>query len=221
MDKEMILKKHLAIWDKLTQEERKMIIDGSVINKFEKSTMVYKNESNCKGIMIILSGQLRVYLMSDEGREVTLYRINKNEMCILSASCLMDSIIFDVYIDAVDNTEVLLIPSALLHKIIAKNIYFELYLQKKANERFSDVMWTIQQILFTKIDKRIAIFLWDEMIKANSNVLQYTQEEIAKYIGSAREVVSRILKYFIEDGIVKVARGKIEIIDKNKLKKLI
>ncbi|HIT44091.1 TPA: Crp/Fnr family transcriptional regulator, partial [Candidatus Avacholeplasma faecigallinarum] len=73
MDKEMILKSHLAIWDKLTQEERKMIIDGSVINKFEKSTMVYKNESNCKGIMIILSGQLRVYLMSDEGREVTLY----------------------------------------------------------------------------------------------------------------------------------------------------
>lgn len=93
-----------------------------------------------------------------------------------------------------------------------------LYLQKQANERFSDVIWTMQQILFMGVDQRIAIFLWDEIAKIKQTTLTYTHDEVARLIGSAREVVTRILKYFVQEGVLRLSRGKIEVIDKDKLK---
>lgn len=164
------------------------------------------------------SGQIRVYIISEEGRIVTLYRLHAGEVCVLSASCLLDSIVFDVVIEAAEDTDVTLIPATVLHQLAQKNPYVELFLAKTANERFSDVMWTMQQILFMGADKRVAIFLWDEISKTGKATITYTHDEVARYIGSAREVVTRILKYFAEDGVVKLSRGKIEILDKDKLK---
>ena len=92
---------------------------------------------------------------------------------------------------------------------------------KKATERFSEVMWVMQQILFFKADRRVAIFLIDEMNKTKSAMLNITHDKIARYIGSAREVVSRILKYFEREKIVKIHRGGLEVIDKTALLKLI
>lgn len=90
-----------------------------------------------------------------------------------------------------------------------------------ATTRFSDVMWAMQQILFMGVDKRLAIFLWDETAKTGSNSIKMTHEQIARYMGSAREVVSRMLKYFAGEGIVALSRGEIRVMDKEKLSKLI
>jgi CRP/FNR family transcriptional regulator len=102
-----------------------------------------------------------------------------------------------------------------------KNIYVENYMYKKAADRFSDVMWAMEQILFKSFDARLAIFLYDEMVNTKSNVIKLTHEQIAKYIGSAREVVSRMLKSFEKHDVLKLSRGTIEIIDKDKLRSLI
>lgn len=205
-------------WNKLLENEKEILEKGCLKEAFEKGTLLNRTNENCKGAMILQTGQIRVYIISDEGREVTLYRLRKGDVCVLSASCLLDSIAFEVLIEAVEPTEVLLLPSAILHQVMKTSLHVELYLQKQANERFSDVMWTMQQILFLRADKRIAIFLWDELTKTGDTTLTYTHDEIARYIGSAREVVTRMLKYFASEGVVSLSRGKVEITNKEKLK---
>lgn len=168
--------------------------------------------------MILLSGQLRTYIVSEEGREVTLYRLRAGENCVLSAACLLDAITFEVIIQAAEDSDMLVIPTNILNKIIERNPVVELFLTRTANERFTDVMWTMQQILFMGADKRVAHFLWEEIKKSDTKILSYTHDEIARYIGSAREVVTRILKYFADEGVVALKRGKVEITDFEKLK---
>ena len=117
---------------------------------------MYRSKDNCKGLMTVQSGQLRTYIVSEEGREVTLFRVHDQDVCVLSASCLMDSIDFDVVIEAVEQTEVIVIPSVDLNHIMKSNPYVELYMYKAASEKFTEVMWTMQKILFQKMDQRIA-----------------------------------------------------------------
>lgn len=171
--------------------------------------------------MTVLSGQLRTYILSDEGREVTLFRVQREEVCVLSASCLLDSITFDVFIEATEDAEVMIIPSVVLNQVMAKNPYVELYLYKTATEKFSDVMWTMQQILFLKTDQRVAQFLWDEMIQKNSTTLSITHDEVARYIGSAREVVTKVMKYLSRENVVELKRGTVTIISKEKLQQFL
>ena len=179
---------------------------------------MHRTEDSCKGLMTVLSGVLRTYILSEEGREVTLFRVQSEEVCVLSASCLLDTITFDVLIEATEDTEVLVLPSAVLKQLTDKNPYVELYLYKAATEKFSDVMWSMQQILFLKIDQRVAQFLWDEMVQKNSMTLSITHDEIAKLIGSAREVVTKVLKYMVKENALELKRGTIIVLDKEKLR---
>ena len=137
---------------------------------------------------------------------------------MLSASCLIDSIAFDVIIEATEDTEVLVVQTCAFFQVMGQNPDVELYLYKTATEHFSDVMWTMQQILFMRIDQRIAQLLWDEMVHKNTSLLQLTHDEIAKYIGSAREVVTKVMKYLAQENVVALSRGKVEIINKERLK---
>lgn len=170
------------------------------------------------GVMLLLKGQIRAYILSEDGREVTLYRLFAWDLCVLSASCVLDAVAFDVQIEAVEDSRVILIPVSYYKTLMEKNAQVELYTYKISTERFSDVMWTLQQILFMRADQRLAVFLWDEISKSKTDTVTYTHDQIARYIGSAREVVSRVLKYFQQEGIVALSRGKIRILDKKKLR---
>ena len=138
---------------------------------------------------------------------------------MLSASCLLDAIAFDLMIDAVEDSRALVIPTPVLRPVMEENPYVGLYMYRSATERFSDVMWTMQQILFMGIDQRVASFLWDEMLRQGPEITM-THEEIARLIGSAREVVSKVLKYLSEEGIVELGRGKVRILAKEKLRNI-
>lgn len=158
--------------------------------------------------------------MSDEGKDITLYRLYKGDMCMLSASCVLSSITFDVLIDAEEDSECYVINGPAFMKISNDNPKVKIFSLETAVSRFSDVMWVMQQILFMSMDKRLAIFLLDESSRIGSDFIALTHEQIAKYIGSAREVVSRMLKYFVNEGIVKSSRKGITIIDKQRLRAL-
>ena len=212
------MKTKFPFWDKLSADEADIITKNSRLELFKKGEIINRSAEECKGLMRLNTGQIRVYFLSEDGREVTLFRLLEDDICALSASCLIDSIAFDVVIEAVEETEVLLIPSQVLHQVMEKNPYVELFLSKTANERFSDAMLTMQQMLFMGADQRVAAFLWDEFVKTKSTTICYTHDEIARLIGSAREVVSRILNVFKKEGIVVLSRGKVEIINKEKLK---
>ena len=209
--------KIFSFWKDLTSKQQELITQSANTEIFPAGKLIHRSDGTCRGIMAVLSGSLRVYCVSEEGREVTLYRVENGEICILSASCLMDSIVFDVLIEAVEDTKVCMIPSASLHKVEQENPLVELFVYKNATEKFSEVLWTIQQLLFMKIDQRIATFLHDESLRQKSTVLSIKHEDIAKEIGSVREVVSKTLKYLEEEGVVRLGRGKIEILDKGRL----
>ena len=211
----------LSFWDHLTDSEKQLLCEHTVSAHYKKGASVHSGNANCIGILLIKSGQLRTYMLSEDGRDSTLYRLFGGDVCILSASCILDAITFDVYIDAEEDTDVLVINSSVFHQMAEKNIYMKCFGYELATTRFSDVMWAMQQILFMGADKRLAIFLWDEISKSGSTEIQMTHEQIARYIGSAREVVTRMLKYFASDGIVELARGGVRVLDRKKLQSLL
>ena len=206
-------------WGRLSGGEKQRILRSAAEARYEKGAMIQRSDLECQGAILVLSGVLRVYIVSDEGREVTLFRIHAGETCVLSASCLLDSIQFDILIEAAETARTIVIPANVLRPIMDSNPYVGLYLYKQTAERFSDVMWMLQQILFLGADRRVAIFLWDEMARRDQPVLHMTHDEIARNIGSAREVVSKVLKYLSEEGAVALKRGRVEIRDKEKLRK--
>lgn len=213
-----ILKEGFSFWEHLTSDEQELLISSSTFVSYPKGMPIHRSDERCAGLLLVRSGQLRVYIISEDGREVTLYRLFQGDTCVLAASCVLNEVAFDVLIDTVEDTEAVLIPIRVFHQLMEKNVYVELYSYKLATERFSDVMWSVQQILFMGVDRRLAIFLWDEMVKNGKDTISYTHDQMARYIGSAREVVSRMLKYFSQEGIISQSRGSIRILDREKLK---
>ncbi len=216
-----ILKASIPFWESLTDSQEELLVSEASLVSYGKNQIVHSSESECAGMLFVLSGSLRVYLSSEEGREITLYRIHTGETCILGASCVLRSITFDVFIDAVEDTQVIQVPSGVINTLMNKNIYIECYAYKMAAERFSDIMWAVQQILFMSFDKRLAIFLLDEASASHSDTIHMTHEQIAKLMGSAREVVTRMLKYFSGEGYVELSRGTVTLTDKSALKKML
>ncbi|MFY9198286.1 MAG: Crp/Fnr family transcriptional regulator [Acutalibacteraceae bacterium] len=215
-----IFSTHFPFWEHLSEEEQKTLCLNTLNSSFKKGEHIHSGDTDCNGVMTLKSGHLRVFLLSDEGREITLYRMYPGDMCTLSAACVLNNIEFDVFIDAEEDSELLIINSKYFDTLLNENIYVENFTYKLLTKRFSDVMWSMQQILFTSFDKRLARFLIDESENVNNDKIKITHEQIAKYMGSAREVVSRMLKYFENEGFVKLYRGGIQILDKQALEDL-
>ena len=217
----LFVRERLDFYTKLDPADR-AALDRSVAKlRFKKGESLRSKDSECLGVLLVHAGELRVFIRSDDGREVTLYRIGPGEVCVLSASCLLNSITFDVAIEAKEETEVFRLGMGAFGEIVKRNVWAENFSYKNAVERFSDVMWAIEQVLFMRFDKRLAIFLLDESASREGGTIKATHDEIAKYVGSAREVVSRMLKSFEEQGLVSLARGETKVIDRAGLKRLL
>ena len=216
-DELQVIREQLPFWEKLDSQGRQLLSDNIFRKTFAKGESVYSPEAECLGVLLIIKGELRVFILSEDGREVTLYRMAGGDTCVLSASCILKSITFDVYVEAEQETEVLIINIAAFGRIARDNVYVENFALHNTVERFSEVMWAMEQILFLSIDRRLAGFLLDEARKLDTKTLALTHEQIARYIGSAREVVSRMLKSFQEEGLVEQSRGRIRIKDKKGL----
>ncbi len=215
-----ILSEHFSAWGHMSAGEQQQMLANTSLIRYSKGMNVYNGGNDCVGFVIVISGMLRVYMLSEEGKEITLYRLSHGDMCILSASCVLASITFDVHIDVEEDSQVLMVSSSYFSSLTKNNVYVECFAYRLATDRFSDVMWAMQQILFMSMDKRLAIFLWDELAKTDEDIIRLTHEQAARYIGSAREVVTRMLKYFAGEGIVELSRGGIKIINKEKLRRL-
>lgn len=219
-DREYV-EKALTFWNKISEEEKNEILKNTVTASYKLGEQVHSAEQECIGVLLIKKGELRTYILSEEGKEITLFRQTEGDVCILTASCVLSSINFDVHVDAEKESEVLVINAPTFSRLCRENVYVENFSLRLATERFSDVMWAMEQILFMSFDRRLAIFLLDETTKTGTDTLTLTHEQIAKYMGSAREVVSRMLKYFAKEGIVELSRGCIKILDRKKLKELV
>ncbi len=217
---EPVYKDIFPFWTNLTEDDKNYICNNSIALTYTKGTNIH-NGNECSGVILVRSGSLRVYIMSDEGKDITLYRLHEGDLCMLSASCVLQAVTFDVFVDAEENSECYILSGPAFANISENNPDIKIFALETAVSRFSDVMWVMQQILFMSMDKRLAIFLLDEASRLDSDFIELTHEQIARYIGSAREVVSRMLKYFSNENIVEVSRKGVKIIDKSALKKLV
>lgn len=210
---------YFPFWDSLNQQDKAFLCQHSSRVTYQKGENIHDG-NECTGVILVKHGNLRLYILSEEGKEITLYRLYAGDICMLSASCVLQSITFDVFVDAEESSECFLISGAAFSAVSERNPLVKIFALETAVSRFSDVMWVMQQILFLSFDKRLAIFLMDEISKTGSNTVKLTQGQIAKYMGSAREVVSRMLKYFSNEGITEVSRGGIKVLDKQRLRDL-
>lgn len=210
----------LPFWKLLTDSEKELVRQNAVIRLYKKGTPVYSSERECLGMLFVMQGEMRAYLLSEEGREVTLFRIYPNDLCVLSASCVISQISFDTQMSAQKDTEALIIPPNIVLFLKEKNLSVRCFLYELATKRFSDVMWAMQQILFKRLDQRLALFLMQESQRLGTDTIHMTHEQIAQQISSAREAVARMLKQFSEDGLVELKRGAIRLLDQRSLKAL-
>ena len=216
-----LFRKTFPFWDIMSERDKETFIRSSYQVKFKAGTNIHDG-NECTGVILIKSGSLRLYLLSEEGKEITLYRLFPGDMCILSASCVLNSITFDVFVDSEENSECVVVGGCAYEDLSRRMPEAKIFALESAAQSFSDIMWVMQQILFMSMDKRLAIFLLDESSKSGSDTIKLTHEQIAKYIGSAREVVSRMLKYFSSEGLILASRSEgIKILDKKRLRALV
>lgn len=213
----VLLTELLPFWNKLKESEKNQIFDHTILNTYKDGQNIHGGYEDCTGVIAVKSGRIRVYLLSEEGKEVTLFRLLDHDVCVLSASCIMRNISFDIYVDAEGPTELYVVNSAVYDKIAKENPTVGNFMTELISMRFSEAMWVMEQILFMKLDKRLAMFLLEQANLENSDTITLTHEQIAGHLGSAREVISRMLKYFSGEGILNVSRKGIKILDRKKL----
>ena len=210
-----------SIWEQLNSSQKERIMNGLITKHVKKGTIIHNGSIDCTGLFLIKSGQLRTYILSEEGREITIYRLFDRDMCLFSASCIMHSIQFEVVIEAEKDTDLWIIPSEIYKKIMDESVALANYTNEVMASRFSDVMWLMEQVMWKSIDKRLAMFLLEESSIEETSELKITHEIIANHIGTHREVITRMLRYFQSEGLVKLSRGTVTIVDNTKLQKLI
>lgn len=211
---------YFPVWDKLTKDQQQKIENAAYYREAPSGMVLHSGETNCLGIVLIQKGQLRAYSISSEGREVTLYRLFERDVCIFTASCAMPNIMFDMVIEAEKDSELMIIPPDVYQSVLAESAPLANYHNEVISSRFSDVMWMMEQIMWKSFDKRLATFLLEESALDGTAHLKITHEKIANHMGTAREVVTRMLKYFQNEGMVKLTRGAVELTDIKKLREL-
>ena len=216
---EMELRQYFPIFDKLTPQEQEKLQQMALFRTVPQGTLLHDGSKDCMGLLVIQSGQLRAYINSDEGREITLYRLFERDVCLFSASCVMNSVQFELFIRAEKETSFWVIPPYYYKALVESSAVMANYANQLMATRFTDVMWLMEQIMWKSFDKRLAGFLLEES-SLEGPVLKITHETIANHLGTAREVVTRMLKYFQTEGMVKLTRGTIELVDEKKLEKL-
>lgn len=211
---------YFPVWNKLTGRQQENIKSNLLYRSVEKGTVLHNGSMDCTGLFLIKSGQLRAYILSDEGREVTIYRLFDRDICLFSASCMMNSLQFDITIEAEKDSDIWVIPVEIYKSIMEESAAVANFTNEVMASRFSEVMWLIEQIMWKSLDKRVAGFLLEEAVLEQTASLRITHETVANHLGTHREVITRMLRYFQNEGMVKLSRGTIEITDEYKLRKI-
>ena len=216
----MTLANYFPIWSKLTAEQQQRIESASEYVKFKSGTVIHNGSMDCLGLLVIRTGQLRAYILSEEGREITITRLFEMDICLFSASCVMPNMQFEIIIEAEKDTELWVVPACLYKDLMDESLPVAVYSNGLITNHFSELMWLVEQIMWKSFDKRLAKFLLEESALEDTLSLKITHEKIANHMGSAREVVTRMLRYFQNEGLVRLTRGTVELTDVRGLESL-
>ena len=195
----------------LSEEERKLLDASLREHGFVQGAQVHGGE--CTGLLLVKEGRLRAYTMSEEGREITLYRLERGDVCLLSASCVLKGLQVDLFISAETDARIFLLPAEVYRRLAERSAAVSSFANELMARRFSEVMWVLSEVLNKKFDARLAALLVEEAGYAGGAEVRLTHEQLAGHLGTVREAVSRMLKYFEREGYVSLFRGGVRIRD--------
>lgn len=216
----MELESFFPVWDKLTEEQKRRLESASSLRRLPAGELVHSAQTDCVGLLALRSGRLRAFMLSESGREITLYRLFERDICLFSASCMVRSLQFDVSIEAERDSEFIVIAPEAYRAVMEQSAALANYTNELMATRLSEVMWLVEQVLWQSFDRRLAGFLLDEAALEGSDRLAITHERIAAHLGTAREVVTRMLRYFQAEGLVSLSRGAVNIENRRGLSEL-
>lgn len=208
---------HLPFWNFLTEIQKERIVQHSFIQKYKKGTTMNYSSESCTGIQIFKSGRARVFISSPDGRGITLYRLVDLDVCVFSAGCMLKNLSFNVSMEIEADSEVIVIERNIYKVISEENSAVKDFTMEMVASKFSDVMWLLEHLVFSNMGKRLASALLEQRDFFNNNILEITHEKLAFDLGTAREVVTRLLKQFQLDGYVHLSRGKIKLLNEKGL----
>ena len=209
------------IWDQLQPLQQRRLLDSLSFQTVKRDTLLRGGSADCAGLLLIRTGQLRAFVYSEEGREITIYRLFDGDLCLFCAPCVIRSIQFDVTIQAEKDTEFWSIPAGVYRNLMAESTAVSNSTNGLRASRFSEVMSRMEQFMWRSMDKRVAAFLLQEASIEGTRELRITHEAIANHLGSHREVITRTLRDFQSGGMVRLARGMVTILDREKLEALV
>ena len=216
----MEFSEYFPVWNNMTPQQQQAVSASLVSRSVKKGALLHNGGADCTGLLLIKTGQLRAFILSKEGREVTLYRLFDRDICLFSASCILRSIQFDVAISAEKDTQLWIIPPDVYRHLMEQSACVANYTNEIMASRFSEVMWLMEQVMWNSMDRRVAAFLLEEAAIEGANRLSITHETIANHLGTHREVVTRMLRYLQGEGMVRLSRGAVELLDEKKLSAL-
>lgn len=193
-------------------DQNKLLEAGSEMH-VAAGTVVFDENQLCQGFPMLLSGNIRVIKASSNGRELQLYRVSPGESCILTSSCLLGNTRYQARGIAEQNLAMVILPASVFYSLIANQESFRIYVFNLFSERLTELMQLVSAVAFQKLDQRLASLLCNQ-----SDSFHITHQALADELGSVREIVSRLLKNFAEQGWIKLGREKIDIIDATALK---
>ncbi|MBS3916722.1 MAG: Crp/Fnr family transcriptional regulator [Sulfuritalea sp.] len=198
----------------LPQKLRSRIADAAQTVTVPSGATLFDERQACQGFPFVLNGAIRVSKVSASGRELPLYRVTPGETCIITSSCLLGNVPYNARGTTESETIMVLLPQDLFVELLEqapfRNFIFGLF-----SERMADLMRLVEEVAFRKLDQRLAALLLGK-----GRIVHATHQQLADELGSVREMVSRLLKGFLEQGLVVLGREQIEIRDAAGLRRI-
>ena len=217
---EELLRNAFPFWESLTEQQKTELCRNTLKSHCEKKTQLHFGGGECAGVQIFGSGRVRVFITSPGGGDITLFRLIGGDVSILSAACMLNGMDIELDMEMETDCTIYTIPKKVYRRLYDESAVVKDYTMEMISEKFSDIMWLLNQFLFSNVASRIAGALLEHRALEGGDELSLTHETIAKDAGTAREVVTRILKQFQSDGLVKLGRGKVIIVDPERLGKI-
>lgn len=194
--------------------EKELINNMAYSEKAKSGDMLAGEGFKCKGAAFVIKGIIRVYRLAEDGRELTLYRIGPGETCILTMLCFLGDTDYMSYAVVEEDTTMVVLPHNVFNQLFDKSPLWRNVVFKALTNKITELMMFVEEVAFNSMDKRLAVYLYETALAKSTKELKMTHEQIATELGTAREVVSRILKTFERQGMVKLARGVVTVIPK-------
>ncbi|PCM43497.1 Crp/Fnr family transcriptional regulator [Marinobacter sp. ANT_B65] len=199
---------HHSVLETLPRELQKDALESIQVMRFPPGKILFRAGEHCQGLPLMLSGAVKVQMTGVSGNSIVLYRMGTDDICTLSIGCLMTGYGYRAEAIVEEESEAAMVPRGLFDRLMDQSAAFRLAIMESYGRRLDDLMLLVEEVAFRRMDERL-----DEWLSARCSPIHITHQELAVELGTAREVVSRLLKELERKGRVQLSRGRIDLIE--------